>query len=264
MAASGNCLLSEGLRRRTILNRGELSGPTISGEISRLIFHPYDRGIVFLNKGRRYHLSPEIVSVRDHKVSIGPVGMVEHLLAVLLGLKIDCILVEVLGRELPIFDGSAREYFRSLTGLGTYELDQPQRVFPLDEMELTYRGSRISVIPGSRLEITIIYDPHHPKLPRQNLSFSSITNLVWARTFAFVQPDDPRLTNYRFGLGITREGIRPPPRSPDEPIRHKLLDLIGDLYTLGQPFSGTILAYNPNHRLNIGLVRLQHQKGYNR
>jgi UDP-3-O-acyl-N-acetylglucosamine deacetylase len=79
-----------------------------------------------------------------------------------------------------------------------------------------------------------------------------------ARTFVFTNEDDPRLKNLPpYGIGITKNGIRAvtPLRFPDEPVRHKLLDLLGDLYVLKRNLYGRITGRNTSHRINLEFVR---------
>lgn len=245
--------------QKTIKDKIGLSGFTIDGSKTAVNLHSSDLGIAF-KKGREvYSLSPEAISVRENRVCIGPISMIEHILAVLAGLGIDNILIEVKGFELPIFDGSPGEYCDAVRSVGIYDLKNPRDFFRFRTDELDISNSHIESRESTTVEVEVEYDPGHPMIEKGRLNFSKIEDLTRARTFAFVERDDPRIGDYRFGLGITDDGFYPGLRYPDEPIRHKLLDLIGDLYTIGRPFTGTIRAKNPNHQLNTAFVKKQYR-----
>ncbi|HIE06286.1 MAG TPA: hypothetical protein EYP58_05740 [bacterium (Candidatus Stahlbacteria)] len=243
--------------QKTINDTVELAGFTIDGSKTEVQLHPFDKGIVFQKGRTEYPLNPAPIVVKKNRVYIGPIGMIEHLLAVLAGLGIDNILVEVGGGELPIFDGSVKEYYEALSDTGIYDLKTARNFFKFQTGELDISESYIEAEESDCAELKIEYDPGHPMVRKSRVKFSRIEDLAGARTFGFVRADDPRLKDYRFGVGITDDQIYPALRYPDEPIRHKLLDLIGDLYTIGRPFTGKIRAKNPNHQLNTTFVKQQ-------
>jgi UDP-3-O-acyl-N-acetylglucosamine deacetylase len=182
--------------------------------------------------------------------------MIEHILFTLFIFGIDNIIIEV-SKDLPIFDGSAVVYRNFIGDLGVTNLRRKRRFFKFNDALIRKRGNRIISWRKPRVEISVLYDPGHKLLRPVRIGLNDPYDLLRARTFDFIEESDPRLKNYRFGLGITEEAFFPELRYPDEPARHKLLDLIGDLYTVGRPFLGKIMAINPNHALNIAFVKSQ-------
>ena len=195
---------------------------------------------------------------------------VEHLLSALHGYGITNVLVKMQG-EIPILDGSAIEFCRLLENAGFVE--QPEeideiyidRVYSIGDLE-SGKFLRIDPAEGFEIHYTLIYpDP----VGRQDYSYfhrgaeSYRNEIASARTFGFLKEirvleemglaNGGRLNNC---ILIGEQGvINPPLRFPDELVRHKILDLIGDLYLLGRPLRGKITACRTGHTDNVALVR---------
>lgn len=195
---------------------------------------------------------------------------VEHLLSTFHGYGVTNVLVKMQG-EIPILDGSAAEFCQLLENAGLVE--QPEeideiridRVYSVGSPET---GKVLRVEPAENLEIhyLLIYpDP----VGRQEYSYdhhgaaSYRNEIAPARTFGFLKEiraleemglaNGGRLNNC---ILIGEQGvINPPLRFPDELVRHKILDLMGDLYLLGRPLRGKITACRTGHTDNVALVR---------
>lgn len=198
------------------------------------------------------------------------VGMVEHLLAALSfhgfwhGLDIVAS-----GEELPVLDGSAREWLLALAELGAPP-PAPEPLAPFGTLELAGAGGTATVIPGPAwLEVEV--DFAHPAIGRQRWAGGRerLLELMDARTFGFLE-DLAKLNAAGLALGANlentlvydSEGPIKPARSPNEPVRHKALDAVGDLYLLGRPLEAQVRLARSSHELHAKLVReLRQQAG---
>lgn len=203
---------------------------------------------------------------------------VEHLLAALGGLGVDNALVEVNGPELPIMDGSAAPFLFLLKSVGLKAQFEPKKVVIMERSLRIKEDDRwIYLTPAPTLSITSTIAFDHPLLKRQSYAFNFSTKsfekeIGRARTFGFLK-DVEKLWANGLALGgsldnavviddfrvINEEGLR----YRDEFVRHKILDLIGDLMLLGYPLVAKIKSYKAGHALNHKLMRkLWAQKKY--
>ena len=238
---------------------------------------PADHGIVF----HRVDLpgSPRIPATAPHVVDTAlattlgrgeaRVGTVEHLLAALSGLGIDNLRVEVDGPEVPILDGSAGPFLYLVRSAGIRILEQPKSFVVIRRPVVLRDGDReASLSPCDRLRIDCAIDFHHPLVPGQTLSldFSGSVfsrELARARTFGFLR-DVERLKTAGLARGgslenaivvdefsiLNPEGLR----YPDEFVRHKMLDALGDLSLFGHPVIGHLRVTKSGHALHHRLV----------
>ncbi|MDD3906256.1 MAG: UDP-3-O-acyl-N-acetylglucosamine deacetylase [Candidatus Omnitrophica bacterium] len=193
----------------------------------------------------------------------------EHLLAALSGLSIDNIVIELDNAELPGLDGSAKEFGQIIQNAGIIEQDFPRKFLKIDEPVWCADGDRfIAVFPAEEFKISYTLAYANPALGTQ---FYSITlneknfekNIAPARTFCLEEEAQELLrrglgkgANYDNTLVMGKSGpIKTVLRFPDEPVRHKILDLMGDLYVLGMPFLGHVVAIKSGHGLNAELVK---------
>ncbi len=262
---------------------------TLSGEVSlsgvalhsghqvaaRLLPAPTDHGIVFSADGVQIPAQVDRVVDTQLATTLGCVGTnirtVEHLLATLMGLGIDNALVEVEGGELPVLDGCAEAWVRAIRGVGICEQGSLKRVLEIQrpvEFADGERWARLEPHPGLSIDVTIDFD--HPGVGRQQLALDLSPDcfeaeLAWARTFGFERhvPAMRRMGLVRGGslenaLVFGAEGALNPGglKQADEPVRHKMLDAMGDLALLGSAVRGRLVAQRPGHGLIIGLVRL--------
>lgn len=192
---------------------------------------------------------------------------VEHLLAALVALGVDNALVVVAGPEVPVLDGSARPWVTLLEAAGLDEQPAPRRTLVLRRALSVADGPRRArLLPAPALELAARVDYPHPAIGRQSLAvpataFSS--EIAWARTFAFQhEVDAMRAAGLALGGSLDNALVYGPdgplnpegPRAPDEPVRHKLLDMLGDLALAGVPVRARFEAELPGHALNARLI----------
>ena len=192
----------------------------------------------------------------------------EHLMAVLYVFGIDSLSIELDGPEIPILDGSAEPFIRLVQDGGYRELSEDQRKITVIKPFQVQEGSAfIAVEPAAdcRVNYTIEYD--HPALKRQDIDLSInpavfIKEIAPARTFGFLK-DVPSMRSQGLALGGSLENaiildehgvINGPLRFPDEFVRHKVLDFLGDLSLFGCFVTGHFKAYKAGHFLHHKLV----------
>ena len=268
-------------RQNTIARPGEIHGVGLhTGVQARMRIHPapVDSGIVF----RRTDLpgSPDIPADLAHVVgtdlgtSVGAgeakVHTVEHLLSVMVARDIDNAFVEVDGAELPAADGSAREFGRVLDECGREEQDAPARFLTIDEtFSLSQDRSEYVVAPAQDYRVSATIEFDHPLIGRQFASFrvdgeDFEREVVPARTFGFAR-DVQSMRNRGLAMGgsqdnavvLTEDGLLEGTslRFPDEFVRHKVLDVVGDLALIGARIRGHVIAERPGHLGNVALAR---------
>ena len=196
------------------------------------------------------------------------VQTVEHFTGALWGLGIDNIYVEVSGSELPGLDGSAAAFVKLLKSAGIVEQEAPRKYVSVREpIVLDENGSVLAVFPGRQLKISYTLSYPHPVLKSQFVSFgtdgqSFDETIAPARTFCLAEEAE-LLRAKGFGKGATYENtlvvgpdgvIQNTLRFEDEFVRHKILDLLGDLYLLGAHLRGHVIAIKSGHHLNVKLL----------
>ena len=198
------------------------------------------------------------------------VSTVEHLMAAFAGLGVDNARVELDGPEMPILDGSAADFVEALDVAGVTELDAPRRCIEiLEPIVVDGPGKRAALVPADRFELSveIIFDA--PAIGRQQLDFavdpaSFRTEIAGARTFGFIAEVE-QLRAMGLGRGASLENtivvdgdkvLNPETmQRPDDFVRHKALDALGDLALAGHPIRGRYEASCSGHALNNQLVR---------
>ena len=193
------------------------------------------------------------------------VSTIEHLMAGFSGLGIDNALVEIDDYEIPIMDGSAKIFTQMMEAAGIVLLDAPKHYFIVKKpIELFEDDKSVCVYPEPCFKITCRIDFPHPLIGKQEISFDREKDnfekeISRARTFGFVQ-DIELLKKFSLGKGgsldnaiiidedriLNTEGLR----YPDEFVRHKLLDSLGDFSLLGMPIKGHIITNKSGHTLN--------------
>ena len=253
-----------------------------SGRKVNLTLRPADEdaGIVFrrIDLPVPVELPADPFSVCDTRMCSGlqqgeiKVGTVEHLMSALAGLGVDNVVVEVDAPEMPILDGSAAPFVYLIGEGGLVEQRAPRRYLRIRQPVRYEEGDKwVSIEPhdGFRLSFEIVFD--HPAIARSacvcdvDLGRESYALAVArARTFGFVQ-DVEFMRASGLALGgslynaivmdeyqvLNGDGLR----YPDEFVRHKILDAIGDLYLAGRPLLGHYRAYKAGHALNNQLLR---------
>ena len=193
---------------------------------------------------------------------------VEHLLAALYGLGVSNILIEMDGDEVPIMDGSATPFVDMLHSAEIVRLDTPNYFLQILEPIEAKDGDRfIGVYPSDHFEISYTISFNHPWLRKQEKTIrvtreSFVKHLAPARTFGFLHEIElMRAKNLALGgslenaIVLTEHGIlNEHLRFPDEFVRHKIMDLIGDLALLNYRLLGHVVAYKAGHHLHSELV----------
>jgi len=197
------------------------------------------------------------------------VRTVEHLLAALSGMGVDNARIEIDGAEVPLLDGSAKDWAIAIAQSGVVLQPGDRSVYSLTEpIWVHYRDAFVAALPAPQLrfsygidfELAAIGQQWHTWLPEQE-SFESA--IAPARTFGLAHEID-----HLRSLGLIKGGslenalvcssegwLNPPLRFSNEPVRHKLLDLIGDLSLLGSSPCAHILAYKASHQLHAQLAQ---------
>jgi len=251
-----------------------------SGRDNRVELHPAPAGagIVFV----RGDLDPPVripallesrvdASSRTNLVAAGArVEMVEHLLSALAGLRVDCCLVRLESEEMPGLDGSSRAFVDAIEAAGVEDLGAPVEPIVVREAVRVADGAAwIEALPprfpGLSIDYTLDYGPG--PIGRQEFSLrvtpeSYREELAGARTFITVE-EAGRLRAAGLGLSVSTRDlvvfgadgpVDNPLRWPDECVRHKVLDLIGDLSLAGRPIHAHVRACRSGHRLNAELA----------
>ncbi len=235
-----------------------------------------DKGIVFTradNGRQEIPLSPERVVSTQNNSALGVNGnkilTVEHLLSSLYGLGIDNAFIEVYGPEIPILDGSAKPFVREILNAGLEDQDQPKKYIQVMRPVRVEDGDRYAQLdpgPEFRVEFVISYD--HPLLSYQRREFrfadqDFAREISPARTFGFYnEVEQLRKMGLAKGGGlenvvvIGEDGVMNPEgmRFKDEPVRHKILDCLGDLMIVGTRIVGEYRGYKSGHKLNHDLL----------
>lgn len=239
-----------------------------SGKTSKIQVSPAEEncGIVFIKNGEEIKASPENVVDTKLGTSLSGIKVVEHFLAAAAGLGIDNLKVEVKGEELPILDGSALPYLEAFKKAGMVEQKEEKKFLEIKE-KIYLGGEDKSLAVSPYHGFKIIFMVEYPVVGRQSFVFeggpeSFTKDIAPARTFGYVEKLGEMQTeglaqgaSLENALAITAEGYLNPPRFADEVVRHKILDLIGDLALVGQSIRGEIVAKQSGHELNVELVR---------
>jgi UDP-3-O-[3-hydroxymyristoyl] N-acetylglucosamine deacetylase len=269
---------------QTTLGRAiELSGIGVhSGAPVSMVLHPAeaDTGYRFLVT-KRGRILAEIPGHVDHVKNLTlctvlgdesgvTIGTVEHLLAALRGLSIDNCYIEVDAREVPIMDGSAAAFVAAVDGVGIRELLRPRKFLKvLKPIRVDERGSWGELRPHSSFRLDVEIDFETPLIGKQRYALEMNTGafrneVARAREFGFMR-DVEALWDAGLALGasldntiaLAEDRIMNPEglRYPQEFVRHKMLDAIGDLALAGAPILGAYQSVRGGHRLNVSVLR---------
>ena len=220
------------------------------------------------------------------------ISTVEHALSALYALGVDNCIIDVDAPEMPILDGSAKFFAQEIRRVGIVEQDAEQQVYVITEPieYISEHGHRMRIEPCDHYEIDVTIAFESRLLREQHATLRNLADypveMASARTFCFVREIEPLL---RVGLikggdlhnalviyetelsqdgmdyfcdklgqphlDAKKLGYLSPLNYPNEPARHKLLDVIGDLSLLGLRLQGRIIAYKPGHTFNTQCVR---------
>lgn len=242
---------------------------------------PADTGIIYTRTDLNPHVSikcePE--AVRDTQLCTALVNLdgvristVEHLTAALSAMGIDNLFIDVNAPELPVMDGSAQPFIYLLESTGIQELPTPKKFMHVVKKVRVEDGDKwAEITPSDGFSLDLTIDFNHPAMDRElqhfHLDFSGksfVKELARARTFCFMR-DVEYMHAHNLALGgslenavvlddyrvINPEGLR----YPNEFVKHKMLDAVGDLYMNGHSILGSFKAYKTGHKLNNMLLR---------
>jgi UDP-3-O-[3-hydroxymyristoyl] N-acetylglucosamine deacetylase/3-hydroxyacyl-[acyl-carrier-protein] dehydratase len=224
------------------------------------------------------------------------VSTVEHAMAALYAMEIDNCLIEVDAPEFPILDGSARFYSEAILSVGVVEQDAMKDYYVVRhkiEIKDEATGSSLIVLPDDKFSMNVLISFDSPVLSNQFASMTDIsefpTELAASRTFVFVHEvemllqnnlikggdldnaiviydrkmDQEELNRLADELGMPHKDVKElgyinnkPLVYVNEPARHKLIDVIGDLALIGKPIRGHVIAARPGHKINNQLARM--------
>jgi len=270
--------------QQTIKNSVKIRGVGLhTGDQTIAIFNPAppDTGVIFIRDDLAgkpkipARLKNVVQSVRGTTIAIdglARVHTIEHILATLMALEIDNVFVHLNSSEPPILDGSARIYAEALLNAGIVEQPAEKKYIVLErEIEYVSGETRIVAIPSFKPKVYCQIDYQHPMLGEQATEWeispeTFVHQIAPARTFCF----DYEIEHLK-DKGLARGGSLENAivigadrihnqegklRFPDEFARHKLLDLLGDIYLLGRPLRAEIRASRCGHSHNINFARL--------
>lgn len=255
-----------------------------SGERVKLTLHPAapDTGIVFrrtdLPAPVEVAVQPSLVNdtrlsstlVTDTGVRV---GTIEHLMSAFAGLGIDNVVVDVTAAEIPIMDGSAAPFIFLLQTAGIEEQAKPKKFIRVKKPVEVVEGDKwVKLLPHDGFSVELSIEFNHPAFNRApqtvHIDFATrsyIDEISRARTFGFMHEVEymrqhglGRGGNLNNAIVIDDEYVLNPEglRFPDEFVRHKILDAIGDLYIVGHPLIAAFSGHKSGHALNNKLLRV--------
>jgi UDP-3-O-acyl N-acetylglucosamine deacetylase len=263
-------------RQRTIRRQVSFTGIGLhSGDPVTMTLSPAsaDTGVLFrAADGTFIPASTDNVVDTRSATTVGAFGVkvrsIEHIMAALGGLGIDNVLVDTTSEELPAADGSARPFVELLESAGTVTLPAARRQLVVEEPIRVGDDSRwLEIVPSDAFRISYTLDNSHPVIGLQSASCavteeSFVRELAPARTYGFLR-DVPMMRQHGLARGGSLDNaivvgkrivLNDHLRFADEFVRHKMLDLVGDLHTLGRAVVGHVIGRNAGHTLNHQLA----------
>lgn len=271
------------MKQRTLAKSVSATGVGLhSGERVALSLRPaaINSGIVF----KRVDLSTEAISlspylINDTRLSSTivteqgiRVGTIEHIMSAFAAYGVDNVIVELNAPEVPIMDGSSLPFLFLLQDAGIIEQDAPKKFLKINkEIKIEEHNKWVKFTPYNGFKVALTIEFNHPVFnvspSRFEIDFSEknyVDEIARARTFGFMQEVE-LMRQHGLGLGgnlsnaividdvdvLNPEGLR----YPDEFVRHKILDAIGDLYIVGHPIIGAFEGYKSGHAINNALLR---------
>ncbi len=269
------------VKQRTIKKQVSVSGKGLhSGKNVKVVFNPApdNTGIVFrrTDKGN-YPIKADIqftssLSYATNLTSNDGISIAttEHLLATLVGMGIDNLFIDINAEEVPIMDGSASAFVYLLSEAGLTKGKTERKYLRVKKPVHFGKGDRrISVYPSNEYKITYTIEFDHHIIGTQTRTITIKDNQTFlneispARTFGFLS-DIEMLRKNGLALGGSLDNaividndkiLNPSLRFEDEFVRHKILDVIGDMALLGYPLRGHIVAHKAGHEIHAGLAK---------
>jgi UDP-3-O-[3-hydroxymyristoyl] N-acetylglucosamine deacetylase len=265
-------------QRKTISTNVSISGIGLhSGIYTTLELRPAPAGsgLTFVRAdlaGLRIPALQASTTALDHATTVGKddvaVGTVEHILSAIMACELTDLDIHIDGPEVPIVDGSALPFMHLIDAAGVRALGAEVPLLRLREpIEVVEDGKSIRMAPSNRLVLKYKIDFNHPAIGKQTFHFdyqhdSFLRKIAPARTFGFVRDVEKlRAAGLARGGSVEncivldeKEVINGPLRFRDEFVRHKILDLLGDLALIGRPIAGEITAHRAGHALHSRFV----------
>jgi UDP-3-O-[3-hydroxymyristoyl] N-acetylglucosamine deacetylase / 3-hydroxyacyl-[acyl-carrier-protein] dehydratase len=268
------------MKQRTLAREVSIQGQALhTGEAVTLTMKPapVDHGIVFKRTDLpgqpevkpRVDLVTDLVRATTIQQGHAKIRTVEHVLSALSGCGVDNVVIEMNGSEPPIMDGSAKPFVNLILQAEPVEQDKDRDLFVLEEAVSVTRGnSSLIALPSDCLKISCT-SADDRGIHTQHLSLTIdpdvyLTQIAAARTFTIYEDIEELLKLGKIKGGsldcavvikgdkiISKEGLR----FKDEFVRHKILDLIGDIVLLGRPLQAHIIATRPGHAINAELTK---------
>lgn len=267
--------------QKTILNVVTCQGYGVhSNKTTTLTLKPAsaNSGIIFVRTDLTgdNKINAHYLNVQDTRLSTtiinesgAKVSTVEHLMAAIWGCKIDNLIIEIDNEETPIMDGSSQSFVEILQQAGIQTQDAPKKLLKLLKPITVEDGDCcITATPSEHLQLNVTVDFDHPIIGKQTHCCNSpeefLNAIADARTFGFIK-DLEMLKKIGLAhgaslentIGIDNEKVLNPEglKYPNEFARHKLLDLIGDLFTCGGHFIFKLEGHKTSHKLNNIFLR---------
>lgn len=266
------------VQRKTINANVSITGIGLhSGIYTKVELHPAapGSGITFVRAdldGLRIPALQASTTALDYATTVGKddvqVGTVEHLLSAIMACGLTDVDIHIDGPEVPIIDGSALPFMHLIDAAGTRALDAELPVLRIREpIEIVEGDKSIRMVPANRLIIKYKIDFNHPAIGKQAFHFdfghdNFLRKIAPARTFGFLR-DVEKLRQAGLARGGSVENaivlddrgvMGGPLRFRDEFVRHKILDLVGDLALVGRPIVGEITAHRAGHAMHSRFV----------
>ncbi len=241
----------------------------------RILPSPAGEGIVFRRTdldGYAIEATGRNVAKVSYATSLMKKGVListtEHLLSAFIGMGVDNAIVEIDNLELPILDGSAQPFVEMIVQAGLRKQRRKRSYIRIVKpVELREGDKFIAVYPYDGYSVSYSINFPHPLIGRESFEVelsngNFLREIAPARTFGFLRDRDAMLNmglirgaSEQNAIVLTDDGIKNPPlRYPDEFVRHKVLDLIGDLALLGRRLLGRIVADRAGHAMHTALV----------
>ena len=267
----------------TLKKNIQFTGITLhKGIIANITIKPSeaDTGITFVRNDKKKNniikaeysnVSNTILCTKLSNIYNNSISTVEHLMAAFLGFGIDNACVEVDGPEIPILDGSSAPFIDSFKRVGVKALSQERKVINvLKKVSVIEQHRSITIEPNNILSIEMEINHDCKLINSQNYLFNLNSNsfeeeLMYARTYGFKEQAS-MLIKKGLALGasetnalvfdgdnvLNHDGLR----YYNEPVRHKILDCLGDFFIAGHRINGKVNAFKSGHELNNKLMRL--------
>ena len=266
-------------RQRTLSRVVEITGDGLHSGVAatvRILPAPADSGLVFVRSDLGgMEIPASHAHVRNSSLATtlargsASVATVEHLLAALHGLGVDNARIEVEGPEVPILDGSAAPFVDAILDGGLQVQPVARRAVVLRRPTSVKQGDRtVLAVPASEFRISYAIDFPHPAIGYQAVTLRVdekvfASSIAAARTFCLLK-DVRAMQASGLALGGSLENalvvgddgvLNGTLRFPDEFVRHKVLDLIGDLALIGAPLRAHVIVFKGGHQMHAALVK---------